>query len=125
MGGVTMSIEPTADLWHVRATGVLQRVIDAEHRFTASITRNTSAMLAAADELQAAATDATAWVATNPCPDPNLAGHVALMLNTCADVVLTAQRAATDPSADTERAMGRLGRLLGLIDFHLRALDDW
>jgi hypothetical protein len=73
-------------------------------------------MLAAADELQAVTTDTTAWVATNPCPDPNLAGHVALMLNTCADVALTAQRAATDPSAATERAMGRLGRLLGLID---------
>jgi len=120
-----MSTEPTAHLWLIRATGVLHRVTEAEHRFSASITVNKSTMLAAADELQAATRDATAWVRANPCPDPNLGDHIARMLSACAEVALSAQRAATDPLAEPEQAMGRVGDLLALIDFHLRALDLW
>ena len=102
-----------------------ERVTGAEDRFLASIALNQTTMLAAADELQAATTDATAWLTANPCPDPNLTGHVALLLDAYAEVVLTAQRAATEPWADTKLAMVRLGRLLGLIDFHSQALDEW
>ena len=81
-------------------------------------------MLAATDELQAATTDATTWLAAHPCPDEDLAGHVAHLLEACAEVVRTAQLATTEPWADTKLAMVRLGRLLGLIDYHSRALTD-
>jgi small-conductance mechanosensitive channel len=120
-----MSSEPTAHLWRAMARGVLQRVNAAEDRLLASIALNQTTMLAAADELQAATTDAAAWLTAHPCPDPNLAAHVALLLDACAEVVLTAQLAGTEPWAETKLSMVRLGRLLGLIDFHSRALDDW
>ena len=120
-----MSTEPTTHLWLIRATGVLHRVTEAEHRFSASITVNKSTMLAAADELQAATRDATAWVRANPCPDLDLSDHIARMLSACAEVAVSAQGVATDPLAEPERAMGRVGELLALIDLHLRALDLW
>ncbi len=82
-------------------------------------------MLAAADELQAATRDAMVWVTANPCPDPNLSDHMARMLSACAEVALSAQRAATDPVGEIHKTMGRVGDLLALIDFHLRTLDRW
>ena len=82
-------------------------------------------MLAAADELGAASRDATAWMVENTCPDIELRGRVALMLNTCTEAALTAQRAITDPLADTQAVIRRLGYLLRIIDLQCRALDDW
>ena len=43
----------------------------------------------------------------------------------CAEVAITAQPAATDPSIDVVAVMGRLGDLLAHFDFHARALGDW
>lgn len=82
-------------------------------------------MLAAADELQVATWDAKVWMAANACPDVELGVRVSLMLNTCAEVAITAQRAIFDPSADKEAILGRLGVLLAVIDSHSRTLEDW
>ena len=38
---------------------------------------------------------------------------------------ITAQRALTDRSANVDEAMGRLGLLLAVIDFHSQTLDAW
>lgn len=117
---------PTAQQWRLSAMAELQRVTTAERRFSASITLNNAiAMLAAADELQAATRDATVWRMANPCPDSKLGTHVAWMLTTCMEVAITAQRALTDSRVDTESAMGRLGLLLAVIDFHSQTLDAW
>jgi hypothetical protein len=120
-----MSTEPTADRWRAMAGEALQRVTAAEDRFSASIALNKTTMLAAADEMQAATTDAAAWLHAHPCPDPILGRHVALLLDACAEVVQTAQLSATEPWAESKLAMVRLGRLLGLIDLHARAVNDW
>jgi hypothetical protein len=115
----------TAQHWLLMASSDLHRVTDAEHRVSASLKMNRATMLAAADELSAATRDAMAWMAANPCPDIELRGRVALMLNTCAEAALTAQRVVTDPVADTEAVIRRLGDLLRIIDFQSQALDDW
>ena len=120
-----MDVEGTAQHWLIMASTALHRVTDAEHRFSRSLKMNEATMLAAADELSAATMDATAWIAANACPDFELGGRVALMLDTCAEAALTAQRAITDPFADTKAVIRRLGDLLGIIDFQSRALDDW
>ncbi len=86
---------------------------------------NDVTMLAAADELEVATREATLWVGTNPCPDLELGGRVILMLHTCTEVALTAQRTITDPGADIEGVIGRLGDLLAIIDFHSQTLDAW
>jgi hypothetical protein len=117
---ITMDDEPTTQHW-LRAAIVLRRVADAEDRFSASMSLNEVAMLAAADELWAATRDATAWVAANVCPVMELEGRVALMLNTCAEVALTAQQAITD-SADIEAIIGRLRGLLAVVDFPSQTL---
>jgi hypothetical protein len=120
-----MDPERTAQHWLIEASTVLRPVTSAESRFSASLKVNDVTMLAAADELGAATRDATAWIAAKTCPDFELGSRVALMLNTCAEVALTAQRAITDPSADTEAIIGRLGDLLEIIDFHSQTLEDW
>ena len=120
-----MNVEGTAQHWLIRASTALHPVTAAERRFSVSLKASEVRILAAADELGAATRDAAAWMTANPCPDPELAGRVTLMLNTCAEVALTAQRAIADPSADTEATLGRLGDLVRIIDFQSRALDDW
>ena len=121
-----MDEEPTARLlWRIKATAVLQRVAEAESRFSASMAVNEVAMLAAADELQVATWDATLWTTVNACSDLELGERVALMLNTCAELALTAQRVITDPSADTRATIGHLGDLLAVIDYQSQKLDAW
>ena len=120
-----MSTEPTAYRWRAMAGDVLKRVTAAEDRFLASIALNQATMLAATDEMQAATTDAAAWLHAHPCPDPKLARHVALLLDACAEVVRTAQLSVTEPWAESKLAMVRLGRLLGAIDLHSQAVNDW
>jgi hypothetical protein len=118
-----MDKEPTARLlWRIKATAVVQRVAEAEGRFSASMSVGEVAMLAAADELQVATWDATLWTTVNACPDTELGGRLALMLNTCGEVALTAQRAITDHSAATELVMSRLGDLLAIIGFQSQTL---
>ena len=115
----------TTQQWLLAATSDLRRVTNAETRFTAAMSVNHITMLAAADELDAATREATAWVAGNPCPDPELVGQVCLMLSTCAEVALTAERALTDPTADIEAVFGRLGELLAIIDFDSESFGAW
>ena len=80
------------------------------------MTVNEVTMLAAADELQAATWDAKLWTTVNACPDDELGRHIALVLNTCAEIALTAQRSIFDPSADKEAIVARLGDLVAVID---------
>lgn len=121
----SMDVEGTAQHWLIKASTALHPVAAAARRFSASLKVSEVTMLAAADELQAATWDAKRWVAANACPDAELAGRVALMLKTCAEAALTAQRAIFDPSADTGAIIGRLGELVSVIDFQSQALEDW
>jgi hypothetical protein len=102
---------------------VLNRVTAAEERFCRSTSVNKITMLAAADELQSATTHATVWLTANPCPDVDLRERVAWMLNTCAEVAFTAQRAVTDPTTNTKAVMDRLRYLLTIFDFDSDSLD--
>jgi hypothetical protein len=120
-----MDKEPTAQHWLIKAAAVLGRVTGAERRFSTSMSVNDVTMLAAADELDAATREARVWVAANNCPDLELGGRVDLMLSTCAEVAVTAQRAITDPATETDLVIGRLGDLLAIIDFHSQTLDAW
>jgi len=113
------------DQWRIKAMGVLRYVTAAETRVSASLSLNDVAILAAADELEAATRDAMVWLAANPSPDLKLGTHIAWMLRTCGEVALTAQNAVTDPSIDVDVAMGRLGNLLAVIDCHSQTLDAW
>ena len=114
----------TAQHWLVQSAPVLGRVRRAQRRLSASMF-NEVTMLASADELESAATGATAWMASNRCPDLVLGSAVARMLNTCAEVALTAERAITDPSIDATTVVGRLAGLLTIINLQSQALDDW
>ena len=120
-----MDKEPTAQHWLIKAAVVLGRVTGAERRFSTSMSINDVTMLAAADELDAATREAKVWMAANNCPDLELGGRVDLMLSTCAEVAVTAQRAITDPATETDLVIGRLGDLLAIIDFHSQTLDAW
>jgi hypothetical protein len=122
---IIMDKERTAQHWLIKATAALQRVTRAAGRFSASLSLNEVTMLAAADELEAATREATWWMAANACPDLELGGRVALMLSTCTEVALTAQRAIAGPYAGLDAVIGRLEDLLAMIDFHSQTLDDW
>ncbi len=104
---------------------VLRRVMAAERRFSTSIGVDKIAMLAAADELDAATRDATTWLAKNPCPDERLGVHAAGMLSTCTEAALVAQRSVTGPFAGGQGVMARLQDLLMVIDFHSAVLATW
>jgi hypothetical protein len=114
-----------SDRWRAEALHVLQRVTAAEQRFSAALQRSEVTTLAAADELEVATRDARVWVRANPCPDLKLGTHVTWMLNTCAEVSLSTQRAITDPHVDAESVLDRIGTLLAVIDFHSQTLDAW
>jgi hypothetical protein len=120
-----MDRQRTGQRWLTEATPALRRVTGAERRFSASLQMNEVTMLAASDELGAATRDAMAWMTTNACPDQELGSRVALMLQTCAEVAVTAQRTVTHPSGDIEAVLGRLGNLLAIIEIHSHALDSW
>jgi hypothetical protein len=120
-----MDKDPSEQHWLINATALLRRVTTAEIRFSAAMSVNQVTMLAAADELDAATNEAMAWIVGYPCPDSDLGIRVVLMLNTCAEVALTAQHALTHPSGDVEAVFGRLGNLLASIDFHSPGLDTW
>jgi hypothetical protein len=120
-----MDRERTAQHWLIKATPTLRCVSGAERRFSASLKVSEVTVLAASDELGAAARDATAWIATNACPDLELGSRVATMLKTCAEVALTAQQAITHPSGDIKAVFDRLSNLLAIIEMHSHALDNW
>jgi hypothetical protein len=104
---------------------VLQRVTAAEQRFSTALHLGEVTTLAAADQLEAATRDARFWVHANPCPDPKLGTHVTWMLNTCAEVSLSTQRAITDPHLDAKTVLDRISTLLAVIDFHSQTLEAW
>jgi hypothetical protein len=98
----------------------------ASRRFSASITLNNRfAMLAAADELEAVTKDAREWLSAHPCPDHELSQHIEEMLATCDEVTVTAWLAVTDPLADIETTMGRIGYLLAEIEIDAHLLAGW
>ena len=118
-----MMANETDTRWRSEAVNVLDRVTAAERRFCGSTSVNKITMLAVADELEAATTYATLWLTANPCPDVELRERVTWMLNTCAEVAVTAQRAVTDPTANTKAVMDRLRYLLTIFDFESGGLD--
>ncbi len=120
-----MDQEQDIQQWLFRAAGDLRRVTNAETRSSAAMSMNRITMLAAADELEAATREAMAWMGGNPCPDTEIGRRVGLMLSTCAEVALTAERALTNPCTDIEGVFGRLGDLLAIIDFHSETLKAW
>ncbi len=120
-----MDTEPPVEHWLIHAAAVLRRVTTAETRFSASMRMSRVTMLAAADELDTATSEAMGWMVGHPCPDPELDGDVALMLSTCAAVAATAQRALIHPSGNIEAAFGRLSDLLAAFDFHSQTLGAW
>jgi hypothetical protein len=118
-----MDTEPTPQ-WCIEARTVLQPVTCAKRRLSASLNVNEFAMSVAADELEAAAREATAWMTANKCPDVVLGTRVLWMLNTCAEAALNARRAA-ESSATTEPVIGDVGDLLAVIDIYSQTLEDW
>ena len=123
--GFIVERERTAEHWLIKATPVLLRVTGAESRFSASMRLNEVAMLAAADELEGAAREATSWVVGNHCPDSELGRRIALMLNNCTEVAVTAKCAIAGPYADLDAVIGRLRDLLAVIGLQLQTLDIW
>jgi hypothetical protein len=115
----------TTKQWRLMASPDLFRVSAAERRFAVSLGHSKAAMLAAADELDAATRDATTWLTTHPCPDLNLGDQVALFVNTCAEVAVTSRSSVASPPADQLSVMSRLGGLLSVIDHQVRAMDSW
>ena len=115
----------TQVLWRYKSTAVLRRVASAKSRFSLALNLNEVAILAAADELSAATRDARAWLAANACPDSVLGSRVTLLLATCEEAAVTAERAVTGHIVDSEAAFGRLGGLLAIIDSTSQTLDDW
>jgi hypothetical protein len=116
---------PNTKQWRLMATPDLRRVSSAERRFAISVSHSKAAMLAAADELDAATRDATTWLTTHPCPDSNLGDQVARFVNTCAEVAVTSRWSVANPLADTHSVMSRLGALLSVIDRQVQTLDAW
>ena len=119
---IIMDKEPATQHWLIKATAFLRQLRRRESVLSVDDGER-SQDLAAADELQVATWDATLWMTVNACPDVECGRRVALMLNTYAEVALTAQRAIADPSADTEAVIGRLSHLLAVIDFQSQTLD--
>lgn len=117
------SLHHPTERWRLRAMLELDRVTDASRQYSASITlRNRFAMLATAKELEAATKDAEAWLSAHPCSDEKLGAHIEGMLNTSAEVAVTALRAVTDSAADIETTMGRIGYLLAEIEIDSQLL---
>ncbi len=117
-----MDTEQGTQQWLVKAAAALRRVATAKVRFSAAMSVNRVTMLAAADELEMATKEAMAWVAGHPCPDEEVGGRVALILNICTAVAFTAQRALIHPSGNIHATFGRLGDLMAAIDFHSQTL---
>jgi hypothetical protein len=116
---------PNVQHWLTDAAPVLRRVSRAETRFTVAIRLNSTTTLAAADELEAATTEAMVWMMDNHCSEIRIDSRVALMLNTCAEVARTAKQVITHPSGDLQAVASRLVSLLSSIDFRSESLGAW
>jgi hypothetical protein len=118
-----VSPETTA-AWRRRGSEVLGYVRAAERRLSGALQMSDVMVLAAADGLSAATKAATAWLAANPCPDPELGKQTARLLNHCAEVALTAQRVETDPESDAKTVRNRIENLTTVIRVDAMALDE-
>src|SRR3974390_136054 len=116
---------PTTKQWRVMVTPDLVRVSSAQRRFAMSASHSKAAMLAAADELDAATRDAMTWLAAHPCPDSNLADQVAGFINTCAVIAITSRSCVASPLVDTHSVMSRMGALLSVVDRQVQKLVVW
>jgi hypothetical protein len=110
--------------WRIGVAWYMQHVATAASRLYASMWVNTTTMLAAGDELQAATKAAGAWFSANPCPDQMLGGFVADFLNTCGETALTAQLLVEVDTAQAD-VRRRLVELLTLVDAQSRAFPTW
>jgi hypothetical protein len=113
---------PTTKQWRLMVTPDLIRVSSAQRRFAKSASHSNAAMLAAADELDAATRDAMTWLTAHPCPDSNLGDQVAGFVDTCAEVAITSRWFVASPLADTHSVMSRLGALLSVVDRQVQKL---
>jgi hypothetical protein len=116
---------PNVKRWLSEARPVLNRVTNAEMRFSVAVRLNPITTLAAADELEAATMEAMVWMMDNHCSEMRLDSRVALMLNTCAEVARTAKQVITHPAGDLETVVDRLVDLLANIDFRSQSLETW
>jgi hypothetical protein len=116
---------PNENDWVAGAASVLRRVTKAKTRFSAAMKINRVTTLAAADELHAATIEAMVWVMDNDCPEAHVAGRVALMLNSCAEVAHTARRAIVHPSGNPEVVLERLNNLLAIVDLRPQSLTAY
>ena len=80
-----MSSERNLLQWRVDAMTIMRRVTASERRLAASIRLNKIAMLAAADELQAATMDATRWLTAHPCPEGAVRAQVGWASDPCSE----------------------------------------
>jgi hypothetical protein len=112
----------TTKQWRLMVTPDLVRVSSAQRRFAKSASHSKAAMLAAADELDAATRDAMTWLTAHPCPDSNLADQVAGFINTCAEIAVTSRWFVASPLADTHSVRSRLGALLSVVDRQVQKL---
>jgi hypothetical protein len=108
--------------WLAQAGPVLRPVLVSGRRVAESLSRNTVALLAAADELEAATRQATRWVARVICPDMRLEGEVATILNTCARMVEIAHEAIPGSTPDIGFAVDRIRDLVDIVDYHSETL---
>jgi hypothetical protein len=120
-----MERNQTQNQWRIRATPDMYRVAAAASRLSVSMRVNGTTTLAAADELQAASKAATTWFAANPCPDRMLGSFFAGILNSCDEIALAAQRAATEHDTERTETWRRLGRLLALVGAQSRTFETW
>jgi hypothetical protein len=118
------SLHHRTERWRLRAVLEVNRVTGATRRYSASITlRDRFAMLAAAKELEAVTKEAKTWLSAHPCSDEKLGARIEGMLNTSDEVAVTARRVVTDPAADIETTMGRIGYLLAEIEIDSQLLN--
>jgi hypothetical protein len=99
---------PTIKLWRLMVTPGLSRVSSAQRRFAVSLGHSKAALLAAADELDAAARDATTWLTTHTCPDSNVGDEVAGFVKHVRRGRRTSRWSVASPLADTHESLRSL-----------------
>lgn len=117
--------DETAEAWRARSRTVFEFVRLSERQLSSSLHFNAVSTLAAADQLSAATRVALAWVRANPCPDPEMGSQTVRMLRNCAEVALTAQRVASDPTSNTRAARSRLENLAAVVQVDVQTLEHW
>lgn len=118
----------TAD-WYGRAvTGALRPLGDAEARFQVAYRHRKRADIAGAcDQLSQASAGAGSWFATNPCPDPNLSGHLMGQVSACEGLAVAITSSAW--AIGDERIMSqvdfKVADLQHTLLWHRDAIASW